>query len=190
MKHAFPQITGALTIALSSYLCLPSASSSPSPHPPGYSYIDANGILQTVSYTADDENGFRVSASNLPQPPRDELQTIQETAEVAAAKRDHLDELRKSHQASSGRQDQDLLSYKILPSYFSFAQVQREVGKEAGNGVNARESTEVRAQPTIGKVNEFARGREGGLPGFRLSRNRQCRLVRFDLLAERDRTRT
>lgn len=33
----------------------------------GYSYIDANGILQTVSYIADAVNGFRVAATNLPK---------------------------------------------------------------------------------------------------------------------------
>lgn len=33
----------------------------------GYSYIDSNGILQTVQYTADALNGFRVAATNLPQ---------------------------------------------------------------------------------------------------------------------------
>lgn len=32
----------------------------------GYSYIDSNGILQTVHYTADPVNGFRVSATNIP----------------------------------------------------------------------------------------------------------------------------
>ncbi|KAG5896454.1 hypothetical protein JTB14_002596 [Gonioctena quinquepunctata] len=31
----------------------------------GYSYLDANGIVQTVQYVAD-ENGFRVAASNIP----------------------------------------------------------------------------------------------------------------------------
>lgn len=35
----------------------------------GYSYIDANGILQTVHYISDPVNGFRVSATNLPQAP-------------------------------------------------------------------------------------------------------------------------
>lgn len=35
----------------------------------GYSYIDANGILQTVQYVSDPVNGFRVKASNLPQAP-------------------------------------------------------------------------------------------------------------------------
>lgn len=32
----------------------------------GYSYIDANGIIQTVHYTADAVNGFRVAATNIP----------------------------------------------------------------------------------------------------------------------------
>lgn len=35
----------------------------------GYSYIDANGILQTVHYVSDPVNGFRVAASNLPVGP-------------------------------------------------------------------------------------------------------------------------
>lgn len=33
----------------------------------GYSYIDANNIVQTVSYVSDPVNGFRVAATNLPQ---------------------------------------------------------------------------------------------------------------------------
>ncbi|KAG7167667.1 Cuticle protein 6-like 11 [Homarus americanus] len=39
-----------------------------------YSYIDANGALQTVSYVADDVYGFRVLASNLPEAPADPYQ--------------------------------------------------------------------------------------------------------------------
>jgi len=35
----------------------------------GYSYIDANGITQTVNYVADPVNGFRVAATNLPVGP-------------------------------------------------------------------------------------------------------------------------
>jgi hypothetical protein len=101
----------------------------------GYSYIDANGVLQTVSYTADDKNGFRVKASNLPQPPKNDLQTLQDTPEVAAAKTNHLSELRKANW-----QDQNLLSYKILPSYFSFAQIQQEGNSEADLNVNTRET--------------------------------------------------
>lgn len=34
----------------------------------GYSYIDAEGKLQSVEYVADSINGFRVAATNLPQP--------------------------------------------------------------------------------------------------------------------------
>lgn len=45
----------------------------------GYSYIDSNGILQTVQYTADPLNGFRVAATNLPQ----------DLPEVAYAKAQH-----------------------------------------------------------------------------------------------------
>merc|ERR1719216_383049 len=33
-----------------------------------YSYVDANGVVQTVNYIADD-HGFRVAATNLPQGP-------------------------------------------------------------------------------------------------------------------------
>lgn len=33
----------------------------------GYSYIDANNIVQTVSYVSDPVNGFRVAATNIPQ---------------------------------------------------------------------------------------------------------------------------
>lgn len=35
----------------------------------GYSYIDANGILQSVQYISDPVNGFRVQATNLPEAP-------------------------------------------------------------------------------------------------------------------------
>merc|ERR1711973_426528 len=47
----------------------------------GYSFLDANNELQTVSYVADGR-GFQVKATNLPVAPVD-------TAEVAAAKADH-----------------------------------------------------------------------------------------------------
>merc|ERR1711881_671639 len=33
-----------------------------------YSYVDANGVVQTTNYIADDY-GFRVAATNLPQAP-------------------------------------------------------------------------------------------------------------------------
>jgi len=49
----------------------------------GYSYLDGNGIVQTASYIADDVNGFRVAATNLPN------QVVYDTPEVAAAKVAH-----------------------------------------------------------------------------------------------------
>ncbi|XP_043271820.1 uncharacterized protein [Venturia canescens] len=61
----------------------------------GYSYIDANGILQTVAYSADPEKGFRVRASNLPKDPESPVQPMSETPEVAAARKRHLEELEK-----------------------------------------------------------------------------------------------
>ncbi|XP_066253093.1 uncharacterized protein [Euwallacea similis] len=48
----------------------------------GYSYIDGDGHLQTVQYTADPHNGFRVAATNLPV----------EAADVAQARAAHLAE--------------------------------------------------------------------------------------------------
>ncbi|XP_017786131.1 PREDICTED: uncharacterized protein LOC108569178 [Nicrophorus vespilloides] len=46
----------------------------------GYSYIDSNGYLQSVSYVADPIHGFRVAATNLPQ----------DLPDVAYAKAKHL----------------------------------------------------------------------------------------------------
>jgi Insect cuticle protein. len=34
-----------------------------------YSYVDGNGIVQSASYVADDVNGFRVAATNIPVGP-------------------------------------------------------------------------------------------------------------------------
>lgn len=75
-----------------------------------------------MTYTADDQNGFRVSASNLPQPPKNDLQAIQDTPEVAAAKKNHLEELQKSQLRDQANNYQsNILSYNILPPYFSFS---------------------------------------------------------------------
>lgn len=58
-----------------------------------YSYIDANGILQTVEYTADPINGFRAAATNLPKAPLAERlvgpEPVPDTPEVALAKIEH-----------------------------------------------------------------------------------------------------
>lgn len=51
-----------------------------------YSYVDAEGRLQTVEYTAD-QNGFRAAATNLPKAPID---GISDTPEVAQAKAEHF----------------------------------------------------------------------------------------------------
>lgn len=58
-----------------------------------YSYVDANGLLQTVEYTADALNGFRAAATNLPKAPIDARLAplpVEETAEVAAARAEHM----------------------------------------------------------------------------------------------------
>ncbi|KAJ6641988.1 Cuticle protein 6, partial [Pseudolycoriella hygida] len=58
-----------------------------------YSYIDADGILQTVEYTADALNGFRAAATNLPRAPVDNSlapEPVRETPEVAQARADFM----------------------------------------------------------------------------------------------------
>merc|ERR1719350_622292 len=69
-----------------------------------YQYVDANNIVQTVHYTADDINGFRVAATNVPVAPLGlpvapeapvsaplvAPVAVVETPEVAAARAEHL----------------------------------------------------------------------------------------------------
>merc|ERR1712004_900969 len=63
-----------------------------------YQYVDANGIVQTVNYIADDINGFRVAGTNIPTAPAQPLAPaplvapvpVLETPEVAAARAEHL----------------------------------------------------------------------------------------------------
>ena len=67
-----------------------------------YQYVDANNILQTVNYVADDVNGFRVAATNIPvavagpaaglpvAPVVAAQVPVMETPEVAAARAEHL----------------------------------------------------------------------------------------------------
>merc|ERR1719415_184972 len=73
-----------------------------------YQYVDANNVVQTVHYTADDINGFRVAATNVPVAPAaaavglpvaPEVPAaaplvaplpVEETPEVAAARAEHL----------------------------------------------------------------------------------------------------
>lgn len=64
-----------------------------------YSYVDANGVVQTTNYIAD-AAGFRVQATNLPVAPTADLPApvfdlvgpapVEDTPEVAAAKAEHL----------------------------------------------------------------------------------------------------
>lgn len=54
-----------------------------------YSYVDPNGLLQTVDYTADD-SGFHVTATNLPKDLQEAPKAVMDTPEVAAAREQHL----------------------------------------------------------------------------------------------------
>lgn len=69
----------------------------------GYSYVDGNGIIQSASYVADDVNGFRVAATNIPVGPSAPVvhnvlvspvvggnQVVADTPEVVAAKTAHF----------------------------------------------------------------------------------------------------
>jgi hypothetical protein len=57
----------------------------------GYSYIDANGIVQSTSYVADPVNGFRVAATNLPAGPAVQHPNyIADSPDVAIAKAAHF----------------------------------------------------------------------------------------------------
>merc|ERR1712190_462707 len=62
-----------------------------------YQYVDANGLVQTVNYIADDVNGFRVAGTNIPTAPAALPAVLPagpapvvETPEVAAARAAHL----------------------------------------------------------------------------------------------------
>ncbi|KAF6209378.1 hypothetical protein GE061_015125 [Apolygus lucorum] len=50
----------------------------------GYSYIDSHGLVQTAAYVSDPVNGFRVAATNIPQPRQPEY--ISDSPEVEEAK--------------------------------------------------------------------------------------------------------
>ncbi|XP_026464494.1 cuticle protein 7-like [Ctenocephalides felis] len=55
-----------------------------------YSYVDPEGKLQSVHYTADAVNGFRVAATNLPEDSGSVPSAIEYTPEVAQARAEHL----------------------------------------------------------------------------------------------------
>ncbi|KDR16643.1 uncharacterized protein LOC110832424 [Zootermopsis nevadensis] len=69
----------------------------------GYSYVDGNGIVQSARYVADDINGFRIAATNIPVGPESTVvsnvvvppvafdhQVVADTPEVVAARAAHF----------------------------------------------------------------------------------------------------
>merc|ERR1712168_145834 len=86
----------------------------------GYTFLDANNELQTVSYIADGR-GFQVKATNLPVAPtfNPELPVAPvDTAEVAAAKADHAEinaREKRSTPASTEALEIKPLEVKALP---------------------------------------------------------------------------
>ncbi|XP_030385723.1 uncharacterized protein LOC115632634 [Scaptodrosophila lebanonensis] len=64
-----------------------------------YSYVDANGKLQTVKYEAGRKQGFKAEATNLPKAPVDDRKApepVQETLEVQQAREAQLNALREA----------------------------------------------------------------------------------------------
>lgn len=57
----------------------------------GYSYVDPNGQLQSVQYSADAVHGFQVAGTNLPVAKQEEPKPVEDTPEVAKAKKEHFD---------------------------------------------------------------------------------------------------
>ena len=74
--------------------------------------------MQTVSYTADRDNGFRVHASNLPSP--NALSSVKDTPEVALAKESHLEQIRKAETSQLWKEvDQEQLQYEPYKEHHS-----------------------------------------------------------------------
>ncbi|XP_015604213.1 signaling mucin HKR1 [Cephus cinctus] len=81
-----------------------------------YSYIDANGIVQSAQYIADDA-GFRIAATNVPTDAQVGVNVPYETPEVQAAKAAHFAEHAKAI-AALGRKKRSL-SYAAFPTAVS-----------------------------------------------------------------------
>lgn len=98
-----------------------------------YSYVDAEGKLQSVQYTADDVHGFQVAGTNLPIDKQEEPKPVEDTAEVAAAKKEHLAtvEATKARDAAiveksdeeSAEIGNSVAVHHIVPSYYQYAPV-------------------------------------------------------------------
>lgn len=66
-----------------------------------YSYVDANGKLQTVKYEAGGSQGFKAEASNQPKAPVDDQKAplpVTDTLEVQQARQAHLNALREAQE--------------------------------------------------------------------------------------------
>lgn len=74
-----------------------------------YSYVDANGELQTVKYEAGGRDGFKAEASNQPKAPIDDKKPplpVSDTAEVQQARQAHLSAVREAQQNAERQQQQ------------------------------------------------------------------------------------
>ena len=92
----------------------------------GYSYLDGNGVVQTANYIADDVNGFRVAATNLPK------HVVYETPEVAAARAAHSVAYNKAAYAAALSPDVDeavVVPAAVVGSYVASPQAVSVVGE-------------------------------------------------------------
>ncbi|KAH8365752.1 hypothetical protein KR093_004061, partial [Drosophila rubida] len=76
-----------------------------------YSYVDANGKLQTVKYEAGGRQGFKAEGSNLPKAPVDDKKPplpVTDTLEVQQARQAHLDAVREAEEEARREEAQQL----------------------------------------------------------------------------------
>ncbi|KAK2587551.1 hypothetical protein KPH14_003684 [Odynerus spinipes] len=102
-----------------------------------YSYVDGNGVIQTAEYVADDD-GFHVIATNLPQAPL----PVEETAEVSAARKEHLEALQLAEQmAEEAGNDQEgpVLSKQSVDQNDRSEKERTKVGEENRERLNSME---------------------------------------------------
>lgn len=126
-----------------------------------YSYVDANGKLQTVKYEAGGEQGFKAEASNLPKAPVDDKRAplpVTDTAEVQQARQAHLEAIREAQQEQRQEQEQQQqlevreeqrlqVSERLLSS--EDAQILERVRAELTSMLAQRQREESRAAPAL-----------------------------------------
>ena len=121
-----------------------------------YSYVDANGVVQYVAYTADAVNGFRVAATNLPVAPAAAPAPIavagpapvQDTPEVSAAKAEHA----RAHADATARAAAASPAVVIAPApvvYAAPVPVQDTPEVAAAKAEHARAHAEVLARASL-----------------------------------------